>query len=135
MGLKILLADAEPYVALLLENRLKAKGFEVVSAIDGLTALEMLRREKPDLVILDPMLPKMDGFQVCGLLKADAQSSRIPIVMLTARSPEGGIQRDGKADAYMARPFEPRALLDTIEGLISRCSLAPSPESNGTPGR
>ncbi|MBI2166721.1 MAG: response regulator [Candidatus Omnitrophica bacterium] len=135
MGLKILLADAEPNVALLLENCLKANGFEVVSAMDGVTALEKAREERPSLIVLDPILPKMDGFQVCGLLKADAQSFRIPIVMLTARSPECGVQRDGKADAYIARPFEPRALLAAIEGLISRCSQAPSPESNRTSGR
>lgn len=120
MEKKILLVDDEPYIVLLLETRLRAEGYEVVSAIDGLTALEMAKKEKPDLMILDLMLPKMDGYKVCGLLKKDARYARIPILMFTARAQEED-QRLGTevgADAYLTKPFEPQALLAKVHELI-----------------
>ena len=117
---KILVVDDEPGIVELLEMRLKATGYEVSSAYDGVEALEKAKREKPDLVILDLMLPKMDGYKVCALLKKDARYARIPIVMFTARAQEEDRKMglEAGADGYITKPFEPQVLLDKIQQLI-----------------
>ena len=121
MAKKILLVDDEPNIVILLEARLKANGYEVLSAGDGLTALEKAKKEKPDLIILDLMLPKMDGYKVCGLLKKDARYAKIPILMFTARAQEEDrrLGEEVGANAYLTKPFEPEVLLDKIQKLIS----------------
>lgn len=122
MTKKILLVDDEPNIILLLEARLKANGYEVASAGDGLTALEMAKREKPDLMILDLMLPKMDGYKVCGLLKKDTRYSKMPVILFTARAQEADVRlgEEVGADAYITKPFEPKVLLGKIEELIGK---------------
>lgn len=120
MAKKILLVDDEPYIVLLLETRLKSEGYEVTSAGDGLAALERAKKEMPDLMILDLMLPKMDGYKVCGLLKKDARYARIPILMFTARAQEEDRKLGGEmgADAYLTKPFEPQALMAKVHELL-----------------
>ena len=120
MAKKILLVDDEPNIVLLLETRLKANGFQVVSAADGLAALEAVKKEKPDLIILDLMLPKMDGYKVCGLLKKDTRFAKIPILIFTARAQAEDIKlgQELGADAYIVKPFDPKTLLEKIQELI-----------------
>ena len=120
MAKKILVVDDEPAIIKILEARLKAEGYEVVSAMDGLTALELAKKEKPDLIILDLMLPKMDGYKVCGLLKKDTRHSKVPIVLFTARAQESDekLGFECGADAYVRKPFNSAELLKTIHGLI-----------------
>lgn len=120
MAKKILLVDDEPYIVLLLETRLKSEGYEVTSAGDGLAALERAKKEMPDLMILDLMLPKMDGYKVCGLLKKDARYARIPILMFTARAQEEDRRLGGEmgADAYLTKPFEPQTLMAKVHELL-----------------
>ena len=120
MAKKILLVDDEPNIVLLLETRLKANGFDVVSAADGLAALEAVKKEKPDLIILDLMLPKMDGYKVCGLLKKDTRFSKIPILIFTARAQAEDVKlgQELGADAYLVKPFDPKTLLEKIQELI-----------------
>ena len=120
MAKKILLVDDEPNIVLLLETRLKANGFQVVSAADGLAALEAVKKEKPDLIILDLMLPKMDGYKVCGLLKKDTRFAKIPILIFTARAQAEDVKlgQELGADAYIVKPFEPKTLLEKIQELI-----------------
>jgi DNA-binding response OmpR family regulator len=120
MGKKILLVDDEPYIVLLVETRLKAEGYEVVSAMDGVEALEKAKKEMPDLIILDLMLPKMDGYKVCGLLKRDARYARIPIVLFTARAQEEDrkLGSEAGADAYLTKPFDPHTLIFKVHELI-----------------
>jgi DNA-binding response OmpR family regulator len=117
---KILLVDDEPHIVKLLQARLKSHGYEVICACDGQTGLELAKTEKPDLLILDLMLPKMDGYAVCGEMKGDAAYSRIPIIMFTARAQEGDITRgkESGADAYITKPFDAAALLKKIEELM-----------------
>lgn len=117
---KILLVDDEPSLVLLMEARLKASGYEVLSAGDGITGLEMAKREKPDLMILDLMLPRMDGYKVCGLLKKDSRYNKIPILMFTARAEDEDLKmgQEVGADAYVTKPFEPKALLKKIQELL-----------------
>ncbi len=117
---KILLVEDEKVLIETVTLRLEAFGYEVISAYDGFEGLEKAKKEKPDLIILDLMLPKMDGYKVCGLLKADTRYNKIPIIMFTARAQESD-KKMGKevgADAYITKPFEPQALLEKIRYLL-----------------
>ncbi len=119
---RILLVDDEPEFVALVEARLQAHGYEVIKVQDGLEALSKAKAEKPDLMILDLMMPKMDGYNVCRLLKFDVNYATIPIIMLTARSQEKD-QWQGKkcgADAYICKPFKAEELLETIGSLLKK---------------
>ena len=122
MAEKILVVDDEVSLQETLAYNLKKEGYQVEVAGDGLTALEMARNNKPDLVVLDVMLPGMDGFEVCRILR---QESNIPVLMLTARDDE--IDRvvglEVGADDYMAKPFSTRELVARIKALLRRVRL------------
>ena len=115
----ILVVDDEPKVARLARDYLEKNGFRVVTAADGQSALTTARREKPDLVILDLMLPVMDGREVCRILRRE---SDVPIIMLTALSEEidqvTGLEIG--ADDYIAKPFSVRALVARVRALLRR---------------
>lgn len=126
MKKRILIVEDEEQMIEMLKIRLEANGYEVLSAVDGKQGLEKAQREAPDLIILDLMIPKMDGFKVCGLLKKDARYARIPIIMFTARAQESD-KRMGEevgADAYLTKPFEPKALVAKIEELLNASASA-----------
>lgn len=120
VGKKILVVDDEVQLVEMVKMRLEAVGYEIVCAYDGQEALEKAKKEKPDLIILDLMLPKMDGYKVCGLLKNDSRYSGIPIIMFTARVQDEDLAlgRELGAEAYITKPFEPKLLLGKIEELI-----------------
>jgi len=117
---KILIVENEEQMVDVLKIRLEANDYSVLSASDGQAGLEMARKEKPDLMILDLMLPKMDGYKVCGLLKKDARYSKIPIIIFTARAQESDKEMGVEvgADAYITKPFEPSVLLGKIKELL-----------------
>lgn len=117
---KILLVDDERDLVEAVKFRLEANDYDVIAAYDGQEALDKARKEKPDLIILDLMLPKMDGYKVCAMLKRDSRYSTIPIIMFTARAGDSDAKlgKEMGADAYITKPFEPKALLDTIKELI-----------------
>jgi len=117
---RILLVDDEPALVGLLSIRLEANGYEVIPAADGQQALELARKEIPDLVILDLMLPGLDGYKVCRLLKSDEQYKQIPIMILTARAQESDkkLGEQSGADAYIIKPFEPGFFLSKVRELI-----------------
>lgn len=117
---KILLVEDEKDLVETVTLRLEATGYEVISAYDGFVGLEKAKKEKPDLIILDLMLPKMDGYKICGLLKADTRYNKIPVIMFTARAQEQdkNMGREVGADAYITKPFEPGALLEKIRQLL-----------------
>jgi len=119
---KILVVDDERDLVEIMTFRLKSAGYDVLSAYDGQEALEKARRDKPDLIILDLMLPKIDGYKVCGMLKFDARFKKIPIILFTARAQEVDKKtgEDMGADAYITKPFEPAAFLAKIEELLKR---------------
>lgn len=120
MAKRILLVDDEKDLVETVTFRLQANGYEVIPAYDGQEALEKAKKEKPDLIILDLMLPKMDGYKVCGLLKADARYNKIPIILFTARAQESDkkMGEETGANAYITKPFEPEALLGKIKELL-----------------
>jgi DNA-binding response OmpR family regulator len=119
MSQLILVVDDEPKVARLARDYLEKNGFRVVTASDGQAALTMARREKPDLLILDLMLPVIDGREVCRILRRE---SDMPIIMLTALSEEidqvTGLEIG--ADDYITKPFSPRALVARVRALLRR---------------
>jgi len=119
---RILLVDDEPTIVDTVKRRLEAQGFNVLLAVDGEEALEKARNEKPDLIILDLMLPKMDGYKVCGLLKKDIRYAKIPIVMFTAKAQDSDekLGLECGADAYVKKPFNSQELLEKINVLLTK---------------
>lgn len=120
MAKKIVVADDEPSILLMVENRLKANGFEVVTAADGAQALAAIKQHKPDLAILDIMMPPPNGYQVCRMIKDDPALKKTPVILLTAR----GSQSDrfwgteSGADAYITKPYDPKELMETVSRLL-----------------
>src|SRR3989338_4794951 len=118
----ILLVDDEVQLVEVVKMRLEANNYEVILAYDGQEALDKARKAKPDLIILDLMLPKMDGYKVCRMLKFDEKYKNIPIIMFTARAQDSDekLGYEVGADAYIVKPFEPEMLLDKIAELLSK---------------
>lgn len=117
---RILLVDDEPDLVQMVSVRLSASGYEVVPAYDGQQALDQVKQVKPDLIILDLMLPKLDGYKVCRLLKFDERTKGIPVLIFTARAQveDVTLATECGADAYLTKPFEARALLGKIQELL-----------------
>jgi two-component system, OmpR family, alkaline phosphatase synthesis response regulator PhoP len=118
---KILLVDDEPNIVFMLSHRLKQSGYEVITGKDGQEALDIARKENPGLIILDLMLPKMNGYTVCGLLKRDSNFAKTPVIMLTARAQESDRKQgqEAGADAYVKKPFKSEELLELIADLLN----------------
>lgn len=117
---RILLVDDEPDLVQMVSVRLSASGYEVIPAYDGRQALDQVKQVKPDLIILDLMLPKLDGYKVCRLLKFDERTKGIPILIFTARAQveDVTLATECGADAYLTKPFEAKALLEKIQELL-----------------
>jgi two-component system phosphate regulon response regulator PhoB len=119
---KILVVDDEPDALELIEFNFKAAGLEVITAADGAEALRKARAVLPSLVVLDLMLPEVDGLEVCKLLRHDPLTANLPIIMLTAKAAE--IDRvlglELGADDYVTKPFSPRELVLRVKGLLRR---------------
>lgn len=118
---KILVVEDELEIADMLRLRLEESDFSVATAYDGAQAFEVIKEERPDLVILDLMLPKIDGYKVCGLLKMDTRFSHLPIIIFSARSQASDIAlgMEMGADAYVTKPFDPEALVAKIQELMN----------------
>ena len=118
---KILIVEDEVQLAEMLKMRLEAEDYDVVLAYDGHEGVSKAREENPDLIVLDIMLPKLDGYQVCRMIKFDKTMKTIPIIMLTALGQKEDREWGKKvhADAYMTKPFETEYLLEKISHLIT----------------
>ncbi|PKB71338.1 MAG: DNA-binding response regulator [SAR202 cluster bacterium Io17-Chloro-G6] len=134
-GGKILVVDDDPNVVKLVQLYLERDGYEVLTANDGVAGLELAREEQPDLIVLDLMLPRMDGMEVCRTLREESQ---VPIVMLTAMVEEddrlAGL--DLGADDYVTKPFSPRELAARVRAVLRRTardqdSSGPGPLESG----
>ena len=112
MPKKILVCDDEPYILMALTDAVEMEGYDCVTAINGKEALQKAREEHPDLIMLDIMMPFMDGYEVCRELKADPATRDIPVIMLTAKSQQLDINKgkDVGADDYITKPFRPSTL-------------------------
>ncbi|MFA5097009.1 MAG: response regulator [Candidatus Margulisiibacteriota bacterium] len=118
---RILAVDDEESLIAALTCRLEASNYEVIHAFDGREALSKAKGEKPDLIILDIMLPFLDGFEICRLLKFDSKYKDIPIVMLTSKVSDSDRKTGFEvgADAYLTKPYEARQLLEKIGELLN----------------
>jgi DNA-binding response OmpR family regulator len=119
---KILVVDDEPEAVELLEFNLKQAGYAVATAVDGAEALKKARAQPPNLIVLDVMLPELDGFEICKILRREPATARLPIIMVTAKAAE--IDRvlglELGADDYVTKPFSPRELLLRIRKVLQR---------------
>jgi len=117
---RILVVDDEPATVEMIADFLKSHDYEVLAAYDGKEGLHKARAEKPNLIILDVMMPKLDGYKVCWLLKFDRKYSHIPIIILTARAAPSDRETSLKsgADAYLVKPLDPMRLLAMIRKLL-----------------
>ncbi len=120
MRIKILLVDYEPSLVKVVSRRLEAEGFDVVTAMDGEEALQQVESEHPKLIILDVMLPRMNGYEVCRKLKWDKRYQKIPVLLFTAKALERDEQfgYEAGADAYVRKPFRAPELLEKIRVLL-----------------
>lgn len=136
MPKKILAVDDERHIVRLVEVNLQRAGYEVVTAYDGREALEKVKSETPDLVVLDVMMPYMDGFEVLKNLKSDPTTAEIPVIMLTAKAQDADVFRGWQSgvDCYLTKPFNPMELLTFVKRIFD--SLSPSSSnSEGGGGR
>ncbi|HVY69067.1 MAG TPA: response regulator transcription factor [Verrucomicrobiae bacterium] len=119
---QILVVDDEPDAVELVEFNLKASGYDVVSAADGAEALRKARTFVPDLILLDVMLPELDGLEACKILRRDPATASIPIIMLTAKAAEVDriLGLELGADDYVTKPFSPRELVLRVKKLLHK---------------
>ena len=121
---KILVVDDEIYIVHILDFSLGMEGYEVLTALDGEQALEKARQEHPDLIVLDIMMPKLDGYETCKMLKAEAGTKDIPVILLSAkgRNVDQKIGFEVGADDYITKPFSPRKLVERINAILGQTS-------------
>ncbi len=116
----VLIADDEHNIRHILDFSLNAEGFDVLSAHNGEDALAMALEHRPDLIILDIMMPGKGGIETCRALKSDPQTAAIPVVLLSARSSPADREAGEGAGAndYITKPFSPQKVIDTVQGLL-----------------
>jgi DNA-binding response OmpR family regulator len=118
---KILVVDDEPDILDVTAMRLQAHGYSVVTACDGQAALDAVKKENPDLILLDLALPKISGYDVCKIIKNDPVSKAIPVIIFTASASRSNVDAkmlDIKADDYLIKPFDPQELLAKIKKFL-----------------
>lgn len=122
---RILVVDDESDIVRLVQGYLRKAGFEVLGAYDGASALHMLRREKPDLLVLDLMLPDRDGWDITRIIRADETLGAMPIIMLTARVEDSDkiLGLELGADDYITKPFNPSEVVARVRALLRRVQL------------
>jgi DNA-binding response OmpR family regulator len=134
MAKRILAIDDEPRILSMIRKRLETLGYIVSVAADGIEGLRKARTERPDLIILDLLLPDVSGFEVCALLKGDAELRSIPVLMLTARSQAADIAEGRRvgADAYITKPYESDTLVEQVARLLARTEPEPGNGGRGS---
>lgn len=124
MGGEILVVDDEPNIVLSLEFLMKKAGYSVTTVNNGIDALNSIKQLRPDLVLLDVMMPRMDGYEVCQAVRSDPELSSVRIIMLTARGRD--VERDKGmalgADDYVTKPFATQELVEKVNSLLYRTS-------------
>src|SRR2546423_9847655 len=118
----VLVIDDERDLIELVRYNLDKEGFDVVAASDGTSGLDIATRHKPNLVVLDLMMPGMDGLEVCRRMRADERTRRIPVIMLTAKAAEADrvVGLEMGADDYVTKPFSPRELIARVKAVLRR---------------
>mgnify|MGYP001564183146 FL=1 len=123
---RVLVVDDEPDLIRILEFGLRAAGYQVDIAADGQEGLKKARELRPDIILLDLMLPKLDGYKVCRLLKFDERYRHIPIIILSARTQEGdqALAKEMGANRFITKPYEFSEILSHIEALVKASSVS-----------
>ena len=123
-GETLLVVDDDPVIQKLLQVNFEMEGYQVVLAGDGLQALEKAAEVRPDLIVMDVMMPRMDGLEAAGRLKADAATASIPVIILSAKAQDADVKagRASGADEYMTKPFDPLELLERVAALLGQRS-------------
>ena len=121
MPRKILAVDDEKHICRLVQVNLERQGYEVVTANDGKEALEKVQTERPDLVVLDVMMPYMDGFEVLQTLRRNPETRDIPVIMLTAKAQDADVFKGWQSgvDCYLTKPFNPMELIAFVKRIFS----------------
>ena len=119
---RVLVVDDDPVIQKLLKVNFEMEGYEVLSAADGAEGLDQAGSGRPDVIILDVMMPKMNGLEVLAALKADDSTKNIPVILLSAKAQAGDVQAglDRGANAYVTKPFDPLDLLDRVGTLVKK---------------
>ena len=120
----VLVVDDEPALLRLMEFVLARQGFRLLTATNGVDALNLVREQKPDLIVLDIMMPRLDGFQVAEAIRANPTTAHMPIIMLSAKAQEADIERGIAVgvDTYITKPFSPDSLVETVLGFLEGIS-------------
>lgn len=113
---KVMVIDDEPFILMMIEDKLRRAGIDVVTLRESVGAVEKIREEMPDLIILDWMMPEISGIEICKTIKSDPALSDIPVFMLTAKGQEDDEKLGLKCgvDRYITKPFSPRGLLEVV---------------------
>jgi len=121
---KILVVDDEIYIVHILDFSLGIEGYEVMTALDGEQALAKVSQDKPDLIVLDIMMPKLDGYETCKALKSNPGTKDIPVILLSAkgRNVDQKVGFEVGADDYITKPFSPRKLVERINAILGQTS-------------
>lgn len=129
---KILIADDDPVIIKLLQVNLEMEGYEVVTAEDGQDAVEKAAREKPDLVMLDIMMPRMDGWTARGELLKNPDIKDVPVIFLSARAQQADLRKGYEAGVaeYVTKPFDPIDLLDVVAKILDGTYQRPEPKED-----
>lgn len=119
---KVIVIDDEPFILMMIEDKLKKAGIKVITLRESINAVSIVKNEKPDLIILDWMMPELSGIDLCKMLKSEPDIAKIPIFMLTAKGQEADEQLGLKCGVtrYITKPFSPKSLLEMIEETIGK---------------
>src|SRR5262249_5226841 len=119
---KILVVDDEEHIVMILKDSLEFSGFQVVTALDGVEALEMAKKEHPELIVLDIGMPRLDGWEVCRRLKSSEETKGIPIIILTAYAQTSDQKKGAQlgADRFITKPCDLTYLVEEINTLLSK---------------
>jgi two-component system alkaline phosphatase synthesis response regulator PhoP/two-component system response regulator VicR len=120
-GKKIMAVDDERHIVRLIQVNLERSGFQVITAFDGPDALKKVETDRPDVIVLDVMMPKMDGFEVLKRLQANPETRNIPVIMLTAKAQDADVFRGWSSgvSAYLTKPFNPLELITFVKRILS----------------
>jgi DNA-binding response OmpR family regulator len=118
----VLVVDDDPVILKLLEVNFEMEGFRVLTAVDGGEGLRLARTKRPDIVISDVMMPKVDGLELATALKGDPKTADLPVILLSARAQSADVQRglDVGVDEYVTKPFDPLELVDLVLSVLDR---------------
>jgi len=121
MSKKILIVDDEPSIVMMVKSRLAANGFAVVTASNGAEGIEIVKKDRPDLIILDILMPEMDGIETLTKLKASDETKDIPVIMFTAKGQTGDVEKAQEVGAcdYIVKPFSPPILLEKVKNALT----------------